>query len=167
MEGTMAGADDYITKPFDIILLKTKVENLLMLRNMLREKYSEEMVLNPKNIVIEDSEQRFLKKIIDAIEKNIANTDFDVDTLSLEVGVSRTQLYRKLIALTDMPVREFIKNIRLKRATQLLAKKMNVLDVAIAVGFKDLSHFRKCFRQEYGISPTKYANRNSGSKVSE
>ncbi len=168
MEGTIAGADDYITKPFDIILLKTKVENLLMLRNMLREKYSEEMVLNPKNIIIEDTEQQFLQKVIDTIEKNISNTEFDVDKLSLEVGVSRTQLYRKLTALTDLPVREFIKNIRLKRATQLLAQnKMNILDVSIAVGFKDLSHFRKCFRQEFGISPTRYANRNTDSKVDD
>jgi len=83
----------------------------------------------------------------------------------VEVGVSRTQLYRKMAALTDMGVREFIQSIRLKRATQLLIQnKMNVSEIAIAVGFKSPSHFRKSFRQEYGISATKYANKNSDLK---
>ncbi len=161
LEGILAGAEDYITKPFDIILLKTKVENLLLMRNMLREKYSGEMILKPKDIVIENPEQKFLNKMIDIIEKNMSDCEFDVDKLSLEVGISRTQLYRKMSALTDMGVREFIRSIRLKRATQLLVEgKMAVSDVAIAVGFKDISHFRKSFRQEFGISATKYGRKH-------
>ena len=161
MMGMMVGADDYITKPFDIILLKTKVENLLMLRNSLREKYSGEMVLKPKNITINTPDERFLHKTIEIIENNITDPEFDIDKLSIAVGVSRTQMYRKLSVLTDMTVREFIKSIRLKRAAQLLEQdKMNISEVAFAVGFKDLSHFRKCFRQEFGMSASEYVNRN-------
>jgi signal transduction histidine kinase/DNA-binding response OmpR family regulator len=161
MEGVVAGADDYITKPFDIILLRTKIENLIMLRNSLREKYSSEMVLKPKNIAINTPDERFLQKTIETIEINITDPDFDIDKLSQTVGVSRTQMYRKLSVLTDMTVREFIKNIRLKRAAQLLEQnKMNISEIAFAVGFRDLSHFRKCFRQEFGMSASEYISRN-------
>lgn len=160
LEGTKVGADDYITKPFDIIFLKTKVENLLMLRNTLKQKYSGEMILRPRNITVDSPDERFLHKTIDVIEQNISDPEFDIVKLSVNVGVSRTQMYRKLAALTDMTVREFIKNIRLKRAAQLLEQNsMNVSEVAFAVGFKDLSHFRKCFRQEFGMSATEYNKR--------
>jgi signal transduction histidine kinase/ligand-binding sensor domain-containing protein/DNA-binding response OmpR family regulator len=162
-EGLIAGADDYVTKPFDILSLKTKVENLLLLRNRLREKYSEELVLKPKDIIIDNPDERFLRKVIEAIETNIVDPDFDIDKLSTEVGVSRTQMYRKMAALTDLTLREFVKSIRLKRAAQLLTQnKMNVSDVAFAVGFKYLSHFRKCFRQEFGMNASEYANRHGG-----
>jgi transcriptional regulator GlxA family with amidase domain len=131
-----------------------------MLRNSLREKYSGEMVLKPKNITINTPDERFLQKTIEIIENNITDPEFDIDKLSLAVGVSRTQMYRKLSVLTDMTVREFIKSIRLKRAAQLLEQnKMNISEIAFAVGFKDLSHFRKCFRQEFGMSASEYVSR--------
>jgi ligand-binding sensor domain-containing protein/signal transduction histidine kinase/DNA-binding response OmpR family regulator len=162
IEGMVVGADDFITKPFDIALLSTKVENLLMLRRSLREKYSGEMVLQPKNITINTPDERFLQRTIENIENNITDPEFDIDRLSQAVGVSRTQMYRKLSVLTDMTVREFIKSIRLKRAAQLLEQnKMNISEVAFAVGFKDLSHFRKCFRQEFGMSASEYTSRNA------
>jgi signal transduction histidine kinase/ligand-binding sensor domain-containing protein/DNA-binding response OmpR family regulator len=159
-EGVLAGADDYILKPFDISILKTKVENLLMLRNMLREKYSHEMVLKPKDIVLKNPDERFLQKVIEIIENNLIDPEFDIDKLSQEAGVSRTQMYRKMNALTDMTVREFVKSIRLKRAAQLLTQnKMNISEIAFTVGFKDLSHFRKSFRQEFGMNATEYAEK--------
>jgi signal transduction histidine kinase/ligand-binding sensor domain-containing protein/DNA-binding response OmpR family regulator len=162
LEGAIVGADDYITKPFDIIFLKTKVENLLMLRNTLKQKYSGEMILGPRKITLDSPDERFLHKTIGVIEQNISDPEFDIVKLSVDVGVSRTQMYRKLAALTDMTVREFIKNIRLKRAAQLLEQNsLNVSEVAFAVGFKDLSHFRKCFRQEFGMSATEY-NKKAG-----
>ncbi|HEY4789350.1 MAG TPA: two-component regulator propeller domain-containing protein [Bacteroidales bacterium] len=165
MEGIIAGADDYVSKPFDIALLRTKVENLLELRNLLREKYSKEMILKPQNIIIDSPDAKFLRKVIDSIEQNLTDSDFDIDKLSMEVGVSRTQLYRKLTVLTNMSARDFIRNIRLKRAAQLLEQnKMNISDIAYAVGFKDLSHFRKCFHQEFGMNATEYTILNSTRK---
>jgi signal transduction histidine kinase/ligand-binding sensor domain-containing protein/DNA-binding response OmpR family regulator len=157
LEGLVAGADDYIYKPFDINILQTKIQNLLSIRKALKEKYTSEMVLMPRNITIASPEERFLQKTIEVIEKNIADPDLDIEKLSLEIGVSRMQLYRKLSALTDMTVKEFVRNIRLKRASQLLAqKKMNISEVAYAVGFRDLAHFRKCFRQQYGMNASEY-----------
>jgi signal transduction histidine kinase/ligand-binding sensor domain-containing protein/DNA-binding response OmpR family regulator len=156
-EGLVAGADDYIIKPFDITILKTKVENLLLLRQSLKEKYTNEMVIQPTNVTISSPDERFLHKAIEAVEKNMDDPDLDIDKFAAEIAISRMQLYRKLAALTDMTVKEFIRDIRLKRAAQLLAqKKMTISEVAYAVGFRDLSHFRKCFRQQFGMNASEY-----------
>jgi len=157
LEGLVAGADDYITKPFDINILKTKVENLLSLRKSLKEKYTGELVLKPTNVTITSPDERFLQKAIEVVEKNISDPDLDIDKFATEISISRMQLYRKLAALTDMTVKEFIRDIRLKRAAQLLVqKKMTVSEVAYGVGFRDLSHFRKCFRQQFGMNASEY-----------
>lgn len=161
MKGLSSGADDYITKPFDLAILQTKIENMLSIRDSLKQKYSGEITLQPRNIVISSPDEKFLHKAVEVVENNIADSELDIERFAQEVGVSRMQLYRKLHALTDMTVKEFIRSIRLKRATQLLMQeKMTVSEIAYAVGFKDLSHFRKCFRQAYGMSATEYKSKN-------
>jgi len=162
IEGLSHGADDYITKPFDLVILQTKVENILSVRQSLRQKYTSEMLLQPKNIVLSSPDERFLQKAIEVIENNIADPDLDIERFASEIGVSRMQLYRKLDALTEMTVKEFVRNIRLKRAAQLLVqKKLNISEVAYAVGFRDLSHFRKCFKQEFGMSASDYVEKHA------
>lgn len=157
IKGLTTGADDYITKPFDLSVLQVKVENVLSIRESLRHKFSGTVILEPKNVVISSPDERFLHKAIEVVENNISDSDLDIETFSVKVGVSRMQLYRKLHALTDMTVKEFIRHIRLKRAAQMLVQnKMNVSEVAYEVGFKDLSHFRKCFRREYGMSASEF-----------
>lgn len=162
MSGLDAGADDYITKPFDLTLMRAKMENLLDLRKSLREKYTHELVLKPKNITITSPDERFLQKAIELVESNISDPEFSIEQMAEGLGVSRMQLYRKLEALTDMSVKEFIRNLRLKRAAQILSQnvKMNISEIAFSVGFNDLSHFRKCFRQEFGMSASEYVERN-------
>jgi len=158
MQGLSYGADDYITKPFDLSILQTKIENILSIRQSLKQKYSEEIVLQPKNIVLTSPDEKFLQKAIEVVENNIADADLDIKRFAAEVGVSRMQLYRKLNALTDMTVKEFIRNIRLKRAVQLLEQKNRTIsEIAWEVGFKDISHFRKCFRQMYGMNASEYS----------
>jgi signal transduction histidine kinase/ligand-binding sensor domain-containing protein/DNA-binding response OmpR family regulator len=162
IEGLSHGADDYITKPFDLVILQTKVENILQVRQSLRQKYTGEMLLQPRNIILSSPDERFLQKAIEVVENNIADPDLDIERFATEIGVSRMQLYRKLDALSEMTVKEFVRNIRLKRAAQMLVqKKLNVSEVAYAVGFKDLSHFRKCFKQEFGMSASEYADKHS------
>ncbi|OFY55292.1 MAG: hypothetical protein A2X22_02775 [Bacteroidetes bacterium GWF2_49_14] len=159
LKGLTTGADDYITKPFDLALLHAKVENMLSIRESLREKYTGTMVLEPTHIELASPDELFIKKAIEVIEMNISDSDLDIESFSVKVGVSRMQLYRKLHALTNMTVKEFIRHIRLKRAAQMLVQqKMNVSEVAYEVGFKDLSHFRKCFKQEFGMSATEFIN---------
>ncbi len=166
IEGLSCGADDYVTKPFDITILQTKVENMLSVRAALKDKYTRELILKPSDVTITSPDERFLQKAMEVVEKNIANPDFDIESFANEVGVSRMQLYRKFNALTNMTVKEFVRSIRLKRATQLLIeKKMTITEIAFAVGFKDLSHFRKCFHREYGMSASDYiAQFASGTK---
>lgn len=162
IEGLTIGADDYITKPFDIHILQTKVENILAIRNSLKQKYSGQVILQPQNIMISPPDERFLKHAIEVVEQNINDPDLDIERFATEVGVSRMQLYRKLNALTNMTVKEFIRDIRLKRASQLLLQKnMTVSEVAYAVGFREMSHFRKCFRQEFGMSASEFVQKNS------
>lgn len=162
IKGLTTGADDYITKPFDLTVLQAKVDNVLSMRDLLKEKYTATMVLEPTNVVISSPNERFLQKVIDVVEENIADSELDIEKFAVKVGVSRMQLYRKLHALTDMTVKEFIRHIRLKRATQLLEQdKLNISEIAYAVGFKDLSHFRKCFKREYGMSATEYLSRKN------
>jgi signal transduction histidine kinase/ligand-binding sensor domain-containing protein/DNA-binding response OmpR family regulator len=157
IKGLTTGADDYITKPFDLSVLQVKVENLLSIRESLKQKFTGTVMLQPRNVIISSPDDRFLQKAIEVIENNISDCDLDIESFSVKVGVSRMQLYRKLHALTDMTVKEFIRHIRLKRAAQLLVQdKLNVSEVAYEVGFKDLSHFRKCFRREYGMSASEF-----------
>jgi len=161
IEGLSQGADDYITKPFDLAILQTKVENILSVRQSLKQKYTSEMLLQPRNILLSSPDERFLQKAIEVVENNISDADLDIERFAVEIGVSRMQLYRKLDALTEMTVKEFVRNIRLKRAAQMLVqKKLNISEVAYAVGFKDLSHFRKCFKQEFGMSASDYVDKH-------
>jgi len=167
IEGLSCGADDYVTKPFDISILQTKIENMLSIRRSLKEKYTREIILQPANITISSPDERFLLRAIKVVENNISNADLDIEHFAAEVGVSRMQLYRKFNALTNMTVKEFIRSIRLKRATQLLLdKKMTVMEIAYFVGFKDLSNFRKCFHREYGMSASDYVKQNATIKSS-
>jgi len=162
IEGLSYGADDYITKPFDLVILQTKIENILSVRQSLKQKYTGEILLQPRNIILSSPDERFLQKAIDVIEANIADPDLDIERFASEIGVSRMQLYRKLNALTEMTVKEFVRSIRLKRAAQLLVqRKLNISEVAYAVGFRDLSHFRKCFRQEFGMSASEYVDKHA------
>ena len=152
------GADQYVTKPFDVAELQARVQGLIMQRSRLREKYSREVTLKPQEVTVNDYDAAFLERTLRVVEEHLSNSEFSVEQLQKEVGMSRMQLHRKLKALIGQSASEFIRKIRLQRATQLLKQPgIQVADVAYDVGFTHLSYFAKCFKEQYGVAPSAYS----------
>lgn len=159
VSGLAMGADSYLTKPFSLQVLRLHVRNLLATREKMRERFSRHITLQPQNIEVSSVDELFLKKIVQIIDNHMDDSEFDVDKLADEVGMSRSVLYKKLKALTDMSVNDFIKSSRLQKATQLLQqKKLTINEVAYAVGFSDRKYFSKEFKKQFGKSPSEYIN---------
>lgn len=155
LKGLETGADDYLTKPFDNRELHARVKNLIDIRKQLREKYSRELHLAPKQIAVTSVDESFLKRVMETVETYMGDPDFSMEKFGQEVGLSRMQLHRKLKALTDESPGDFLRSMRLQRARRLLeARSGNVSEIAYEVGFNNLSYFSKCYREKFGILPT-------------
>ncbi len=158
--GLETGADAYITKPFNTEILKTTTQNLLESRKKLQQRFSQEVVLIPKDIAVNTADERFLDNLKELMDKQLIESDFNVEAFAQALGMSRMQLHRKLKALTGLSATEFIRNQRLKLAAQLLKKSdINVSQVGYSVGFNNHSYFTKCFKEQYGVSPSDYAKK--------
>jgi len=157
ISGFETGADDYITKPFNSEILKTRIYNLIESRRNMRERFSRHIFVEPKEISITSVDESFFNKAINIVEKHLDDINFDVEVFSSEMFVSRTLLHNKLKSLTDLSATEFIKTIRLKRAFQLLKEgKLSVSEVSMMVGFNSRNYFTKCFNEYFGNSPSEY-----------
>jgi YesN/AraC family two-component response regulator len=159
-QGFDIGADAYVVKPFNVDLLKKRIANLLENRERLETKLSdsEENKQLIKPVVMRSSDQVLLEKVMKIINENIADPDLNVEFLASGVGMSRVHMHRKLKELTNQSARDFIRSIRLKQASELLAtQKTGISELAYALGFTNLSHFSNSFREFYGMSPKEYA----------
>ena len=157
IEGLETGADDYITKPFSPHELLVRIRNLVSQRNKLRQLFSSSMNIEPKTISVTSADEKFLQKLITLIEQNIDNPELDGEFILLNIAMSRSQLHRKIKALTDQPITGFIRIIRIKRAAQLMNLKFgNVSEIMYAVGFNNLSYFTKSFREVYNMTPSEF-----------
>ena len=170
LKGLEIGADYYMTKPFYIGELKTIINTLVNNRLIVKGKYSgkldQESAVKP--VEYQSSDELFMKKVIDLVNENIANPDFSVENIQNSIGISRTQLFRKLKEQTGFPPARFIQNIRMKQAYNLLKeKKMDVSQIAYAVGFASQTHFSTIFKQYYGMSPVEFIKENSSDVKSE
>ena len=157
VEGLETGADDYLIKPFNTNLLLVKIRNLLAIREKLKEKYSRIVSLQPNHEEVQDPDDRFLQRLMQILEENIENSEFNVSRLVREIGMSRPVLFRKTKMLTGLSVIDLIRNVRLKKAEMLLRqKKLTISEIAFTVGFSDPKHFSKSFRNQYGKPPSQY-----------
>jgi len=161
LEGLETGADDYITKPFHAKELEIRVRNLIQSRRRLRERFAKQIRIEPKEITITSTDEKFLRRAVSLIESKLEDPEYDVESFSRDIGMSRVGLYYKLKALTDLSVQEFIFSMRLKRAAQLLKESgLTVTEVAYQVGFKDSSHFTKLFKKQFGMPPSVFMKQN-------
>lgn len=164
------GADAFIPKPFNIDVLKQTVKNLINQRHKLIVNYSGSQVQSETADVI-DPEEKLLKRIVKAIENNISNVEYSTEMLAADVGLSRVHLYRKLKDLTNQTGSEFIRNIRLKRASELIAtrKGFSIAEIADMVGFSNAAYFCTAFRNFFGTSPTGWRemHQNNGNNNSD
>lgn len=157
IEGLEIGADDYLTKPFHKKELITRVRNLILQRNKLREKYDNQMSLESNQTGVKSVDDKFLEHARNVIEKNIGDCDFDVNHFCTSMGMSRMQLFRKLKALLNQTPNELIRNLRLQHAVQLMRQNFgNIAEITYEVGFNNLSYFAKCFKEKYGLLPSEY-----------
>ena len=157
LEGLKTGADIYLTKPFSLRKLELIIENLITTQENMRKMFSQHLTLQPSNVIIESADHEFLTRILNLIEANISNTDYNVNQFAAEIGMSTPIFYKKVKALTGLTVNNFIKSIKLKRAVQLLQQKeYNVSEVAYMVGFTDPKYFSKEFNKQYGKTPSKF-----------
>ncbi|MBQ8484144.1 MAG: response regulator [Bacteroidales bacterium] len=169
IEGMEIGADDYITKPFSAAYLKARIVNIMEQRRKLQEKYCASL-MNPCNNagctdekekapVLSSADRRFMDKVLEVIETNIDNGSLTVDDIASELNMSRSVFFKKLKTITGLSPVEFLRDIRMKRAAELiLTGEYTMSQVAYMVGINDSHYFSKCFKQQFGVTPTQYRN---------
>ena len=160
-EGYEHGADSYITKPFHSKVLLARIENLLKQRKLLKHLFQGtlEAELEIADSHLEDRDKQFLKQLHAIIQKNLSDSEFGVEDIGKQIGLSRVQLYRKVKAMTGSSVVDLLRKARLAKAKRLLeSRSMSVSEVAYDVGFSAPSYFTKCFKDEYGMLPGEVGN---------
>jgi DNA-binding response OmpR family regulator/two-component sensor histidine kinase len=169
LEGLRKGADDYITKPFNVSLLLAKIKTIIERQKNLQQYYQNYFQENNNHInsllpikpSLAQQDEDFMKIVINIIEKNIDNSDFRIDNIVSEVAMSRTVFYKKIKSLTGLSPVEFIRDLILQRAALLLESgECSVKEASFAIGMSDTKYFSKCFKAKYGINPSEWKDKN-------
>jgi DNA-binding response OmpR family regulator/anti-sigma regulatory factor (Ser/Thr protein kinase) len=152
-----AGADAYISKPFELKVLEARINNFLANKKNRQEKFKSDVEINISRLEYPTLDEQFLDNAIKIIEEHLSQIDLDVNMLAYKLNMSKSSLYRKIKSMTDLSPRDFIRNIRLKHACIILKdKSINVSEVAYSVGFSDPKYFTACFKSEFNITPRDY-----------
>ena len=160
LEGIKLGADAYLAKPFSLEELHLTIDNLIDNVRRLKGKFTGALKQDDKveKIEVKGYDEELMERIMKVVNENLSDSDFNVEKMCDEVGVSRTQLHRKLKEMTGVPTSEFLRNIRLNEAARLIREhKINITQVSYMVGFANNSHFSTAFKKYFGMSPTEYA----------
>lgn len=163
LQGLQCGADDYIAKPFNNKLLLSRIANIIRNRKLLKKKYGDMLLAEQPKTDIRDLaltaiDRKFLAQLNEIVERHISDSEFDINMLTRELGVSRSSLYNKLKSLSSMTPNEFILNLRLKYAAQLLKNnpELQITEIAYQAGFNSLRYFRHCFKAQFNQTPQEY-----------
>ena len=166
IEGFDSGADDYIVKPVNVNVLVSRIQNLIASREKLRTLYGKKRTQDLLGVNLSNGEDRFALKLFQLIENNIDNPELNINMICREIGLSRTNLYRKLKTITDLSPTELIRNYRLEMATNLLLHShYTISEIATYTGFNSHAYFTSCFRSAYGCTPTEYALQHQTERV--
>lgn len=158
-----AGADAYISKPFEMSILRSRINNLIHSREAKAIAYKNSREITINSLEFNTLDEEFLKKTLKIVEDNIADPDFTHEQLIDKLNTSKSTMYRKLKHLTALSPSEFVKNIRLKHAVVMMEKETaNISEIAYAVGFSSPKYFATCFKEYYGISPREYIRKQKG-----
>ena len=153
-----SGCNLYLTKPFNLEILQLSVKNLLRERNVIQEQNRNKIQINASEVQVTSLDDQLIQKAVALVEKHMEDPQFSVEFLSKELGMSRVHLYKKMQSITGKSPIEFIRLIRLKRASQLLVKsQLNISEIAYMVGYNNAKYFAKHFKAEYNILPSEYA----------
>ena len=164
IEGLQLGADDYLTKPFNIEVLRLRVKKFIEWEQNSHRQFRQKINIEPSEITITPLDEQFIKKAIALVEDSISDSGFSVELLASAVAMSRSTLYKKLMAITGQGPAEFIRTIRIKRGRALLdASQMQITEIAYAVGFTTVKSFTMNFKAEYGLTPSEYRLQRSNS----
>ncbi len=169
MYGFLEGADDYIQKPFDVDFLKTRIISIIHERLRMKETFMQKMQSGfIDNAAIDDIvsiDDNFRRKLLDLIEISYENSDFSIEELSGDIGLSRVHLYRKIKTLFGISPTDFLRNYRLNKAVILLKQKQyTISEITYMTGFSSPAYFTKCFKTLYNVTPTEYIV-SSGKKI--
>ncbi|MFV5698404.1 two-component regulator propeller domain-containing protein [Flavobacterium sp. ZT3R17] len=155
IEGIEVGADAYMVKPFDMRLLRLRLSQLITSRQLIFNKYFSLISEVPEGIKTLSLDKEFIEKVLNYIKENISNPDLNVESLATQLKLSRSQFYRKIKVLTNQTANEFLRNVRLQKAKQILEMdNVSISEVCYKTGFSSPSYFTKCFKSYFGILPT-------------
>lgn len=163
IEGYDCGAEAYISKPFDLGVLQSRIRNLLKAKTRNRHDFKEQFVFEAKTLDYKSEDEEFLKKAFDAIQRNLSNPDYTQEQFISELGISRSTAFRKLKSLTGMTYVDFARNVKMKEACRILKEKpdMRISEIAYALGFNNPKYFSSIFKKEFGLTPSEYIAQNT------
>ncbi|NLI25403.1 MAG: response regulator [Bacteroidales bacterium] len=160
IEGLESGADDYLIKPFNLRVLELKISNIIENRQRLVKKYLNEIDPDLRFMARSRTDEAFLQKAAEIVEKHLTEPDFSAEDFSHEMGMSRSNVHVKLRALAHQSTTEFIRTFRLKKAAVLLMTgQYNISEVCFKVGFNNISYFNRCFKKHFGMTPSEYLDK--------
>lgn len=161
LDGLRIGADDYITKPFSIAIIKAKLQNFMRIRQQAIAHYNKTQEIDPKNIARSELDEKLLQQALDIVNRHIGDTDFSTEIFAREMLMSRSNLHLKLKALTGESANDFVRRIRFNKACQLITEgRYSISEISYLVGFSTPSYFATSFKKRFGCMPTEYGKKS-------